>query len=96
MSFVPKFQFHKTVDGEGDLINHHNVGLFVQWKCDVHDQCDKNKNDIGYCPEGCTFASLNRKSLLRYRTNDEGGTCTCEDEPCRHQIKPEDFHKLKV
>ena len=40
---------------QADWLHENSGGMFVQWRCDLHDPCNEVPDDPGYCPQGCTY-----------------------------------------
>ena len=96
---------------QADWLHENSGGMFVQWRCDLHDPCNEVPDDPGYCPQGCTYMmskftfylfdkttsiSVTEKAELKWQVDSPDENNTCTcDNDCQHSIKPEEFKKLE-
>ena len=49
------YTFLEKKMAKADWLQENSGGIFVQWRCDLHDPCEQVPDDPGYCPQGCTY-----------------------------------------
>jgi len=87
----------KLVD-DYEFLDFNNGGLFVQWKCDLHEECTFAVGDSDFCPCGSTIMILTESSLLKWPVEnpESGDVCDCDDDFCEHAIDiKKDYDKLE-
>jgi len=81
---------------EYEFLDFNNGGLFVQWKCDLHQDCN-TVGDSGFCPSGSTIMIVSESSLLKWPVENPaiGDVCECDEDRCEHVIDVKEYEQLE-